>query len=148
MKVEDPNALRFILEDELYLLGQDKSAYRDMPAPERPIETRPATFHYLGSNKKNFLILADYPEHEYMPAEHLKALESTLARIGYGLEDVAIVNSAKQSADLQQLKAQFEPGILLILGQGSIPPGMEPMPLNLPRQDEGLKMFYTFSFAR
>jgi hypothetical protein len=146
VKVEDSNALRFILEDELYLLGQDRLAYHGIPPARGPIQTPPATFHYLGSNKKNFLVLVNYPEHEFMPGQHLHALESTLGRIGYSPEDVAIVNSAKSPASLRQLLAHFLPKILLILGQASIPAGLEEPPFNLPQSNEGLQVLYTFSF--
>ena len=56
MKVEDTNALRFILEDEIYLLNADKSLYASPPKSQPEIETQQPVFNYLGSNKKNFLV--------------------------------------------------------------------------------------------
>ena len=146
MKVEDSNALRFILQDELYLLKEDRSAYKGIPSFQHPIETPQATFHYLGSNKKNFLILVNYPAHEFMADEHLNALESTLNRIGYIREDVAILNGSKNTNDLEELIAHFRPKTLLILGEASIPAGMENPPFNLPQNHEGTKVLYTFNF--
>ncbi len=34
LKVEHPNALRFILQDDLYLLDEDKRNYNNIPNPE------------------------------------------------------------------------------------------------------------------
>ena len=77
MKVEDPSALRFILQDELYLLEEDKPNYitdsNRIAAPEPQIETPQITFNYLGSNKKNLLVLVHYPAHGFIAEDHLTA---------------------------------------------------------------------------
>jgi len=72
MKVENPVALRFILQDEIYLLNDDKAAYSlnaAQPAIQQPVveeivpvadpvshspatETQPVNFNYLGGHKK------------------------------------------------------------------------------------------------
>ncbi|MEO6849866.1 MAG: hypothetical protein ABI203_06980, partial [Mucilaginibacter sp.] len=75
MKAEDPKALRFIFQDELYLLDEDKSLYNTIPDRQSLTETPTVTFNYLGSNKKNFLILVNYADHEFMDDAHLTALE-------------------------------------------------------------------------
>src|ERR1700748_1513368 len=103
MKVEYPNALRFILQDDIYFLEEDKFNYNQPgnypePAPEPIVETEKVNFNYLGFNKKNFLILVNYPGHEFMADEHVSALESVLNRINHTRDDVAILNTAKKPA--------------------------------------------------
>jgi hypothetical protein len=160
LKVEDPIALRFILPDELYLLNQDKDFYstrpdspynygdkdlNDKPLPE--IKTPQANFNYLGTNKKNFLILVSYPEHGFMPDSHLTALESVLSRKGHSRDDVAILDIAKHAAaDYDQISAYFKPQTLVLLGKDSIPTGMEQPRFNLPENRGELNLLYTFSF--
>lgn len=90
MRVEDANALRFIFEDDLYLLEQDKKYYTNAPNPKPEIKTPSVEFNYLGGNKKNFLVLVNYGEHELMPDEHLAALESVLTRKGLGRNETAL----------------------------------------------------------
>jgi hypothetical protein len=146
VKVEDPNALRFILQDDVYLLEEDRHNYNNIPKPQPKTETPQVNFNYLGANKKNFLILANYPEHEFIADDHLTALESVLSRKGHNVEDVAIINIAKTTAEYELLTNYFKPQILLILGQESIPGGMVQPQFNLRENRDGLNVLYTFSF--
>lgn len=172
MKVENPVALRFILEDELYLLSMDKTLYEkkaitepviDEPAPEiqapqvvapvievpQPeVKTQPLTFNYLGKNLKNFLILVNYPELEFIADAHLTALQNILKRKQFELHDVAIVNMAKHSeATLDSLTSFFKPARLLLLGQAAIPQGLAQLSLNSPKVVSGFQALYSFSFG-
>ncbi len=146
MKVEDTNALRFILQDEIYLLDEDKSLYSGTPKSQPEIQTPQPVFNYLGANKKNFLILASYSEHEYIKDEHLVALESVLSRIGYSREDVAILNLAKHGSTFEQVLAFFGPKKLVILGESAIPQRMGNAKFNVIEKSEDLAVLYTFSF--
>ena len=146
MKVEDTNALRFILQDELYLLDEDKSLYQGTPKSEPEIQTPQPVFNYLGGNKKNFLILVSYNEHDFIKDEHLAALEAVLGRIGYSRDDVAIFNLAKQDSNFEQLLAFFQPKMLVILGNAAIPAGMTEPKFNSIEKSPGPDILYTFSF--
>jgi hypothetical protein len=146
VKVEDTNALRFILEDELYLLNEDKSLYSDAQKSQPEIQTPQPVFNYLGANKKNFLILVSYSEHEFIKDEHLAALEAVLGRIGYSRDDVAIFNLAKRGSSLEQLLVYFEPKIMLVLGEVAIPTGMMDPKFNSIQKTPGLYTLYTYSF--
>jgi hypothetical protein len=150
VKVEDPSALRFILQDELYLLEEDKPNYitdrNRGAAPEPQIETPQITFNYLGSNKKNFLILVHYPAHEFIADDHLTALESVLSRKDHTRDDVAILNTAKNAAVYEALKTYFAPQTILILGQESIPAGITQPQFNRFEKHDGLNILHTFSF--
>ena len=150
MKVEDPSALRFILQDELYLLEEDKPNYitdnNRIAAPEPQIETPQIAFNYLGSNKKNFLVLVHYPVHEFIADDHLAALESVLSRKDHTRDDVAILNTAKNTVVYDTIKTHFTPQTILILGQESIPVGIKQTQFNRFENHDGLNILYTFSF--
>ncbi|MDB5147872.1 MAG: hypothetical protein JWQ57_1892 [Mucilaginibacter sp.] len=124
MKVENPAAFRFLLEDELYLLNTDKMLYDKAiepeptpavplspiiepsnpeqvtaspsltPEPQAVIKTQVADFKYMGKNLKSFLVLTNYKTAEFINAEHLTALENILKRKDLGPDDVAIFNLA------------------------------------------------------
>ena len=147
MKVEDHNALRFILQDDIYLLEEDKLNYNNLPASQPEIKTPEVNFNYLGANKKKFLILVHYPGHDFMADDHLTALESVLTRKNYSREDVAIFNMAKNQADHAMILDFFEPQTLLILGQEPIPAGIDPPELNQVEKHNGLIILRTFSFG-
>ena len=152
MKVEHPNALRFILQDEIYLLDEDKNYSKPVPAdhaevtPDPEIETKPVNFNYLGANKKNLLILVHYPEHDFMAESHLTALESVLARLSHTSEDVAILNMAKHEVNQDQLLSHFMPKTIVVLGKTSIPAGMQTPQLNVKISGDDMTLLYTFSF--
>lgn len=154
MKVEHPNALRFILQDEIYLLDEDKSRYQSTASiPAEPvvasqpeIKTPQVNFNYLGANKKNFLILTHYTDHDFMAEAHLTALESVLSRLGHTREDAAILNMAKHEAYHDLLLSHFKPKTIVILGKASIPAGMQVPQLNAKVSEGNISLLYTFSF--
>jgi len=155
LKVEDPIALRFIFQDELYLLNEDKNFYNsppesdqdEAPEPQREVKTPQVNFNYLGANKKNLLLLVNYAGYEFMQDTHLTALENVLTRMGYTRDDVAILNMAKFTGTLyEQITAYFEPQKLILLGAASLPSGLDKPAFNLPEKRENLTILYTFSF--
>ncbi|HVW97107.1 MAG TPA: hypothetical protein VHA56_14145 [Mucilaginibacter sp.] len=164
MKVENPVAYSFIMQDDIYLLADDKSLYADTKASEaterasEPQETytkQPAAIapepapvlKQLGANKKGYLIITFYPDNEFIRQDHLTALESTLGRLNYALDDVAIVNRSKfPDTTFSALKAFFKPEKVLLLGKESLPAGMEAIPLNQQKQTDGIPTLRTFSF--
>jgi len=165
MNIENPIAFSFIMQDDIYLLDKDKSAYNSLaapkqentfaepepkyaPAPVEPVaEPQPVSFNYLGGHKKNFLVIVHYPEHDLMHDKHLVALESTLTRLGFNRDDVAIFNRAKYlDAEFNVLTDFFKPQKLLILGKGSLPAGTATVEPNKLSQLNGYPVLLTFSF--
>jgi hypothetical protein len=159
VKIENPAALRFIMQDEIYLLNKDKMLYQADEAPltiEAPQtikavttieETLPVSFNYLGGHKKNFLVIVHYSEPEFIDEKHLTALESILKRLEFSLEDVAILNRANYAnASFEVLIGFFKPKKLLVLGKNSLPAGIEPLTLNSSRQLNNCNALYSFSF--
>ena len=145
MRVEDNNALRFILQDEIYLLNKDKSSFSGTPDPQPEVQTKQPVFKYLGSNKKNFLILVNYDRHKFMQDDHFTALESVLGRLGHTSDDVAILNLANYDTAYEQILAHFSPKTLVVLGRNTVP-GEIDLKFNTIEQVNGVKTLLTFSF--
>lgn len=129
----------------------DKEGYvAQLPAPvlEAPIaETPKPVYKYLGGHKKKYLIVTHYPQADFIDAPHLLALESTLKRLGYEMDDVAIFNLATHGdAVFHEVTAFFTPAKLLLLGKRALPAGLPPPPLNKIDQNAGYPVLFTFSF--
>jgi len=173
VKVENPVALQYLLQDELYLLGTDKALYEHLqkstpqpptitaqeaevktPAPAPVIEqtvpevkTQPVSFNYLGKNLKNFLILVHYPDLEFIADAHLTALQNILKRKELELHDIAILNMAGYgNSNFTEITGFFKPAKLLLLGKTAMPQGIAPLQLNKPQALDGLTTLYSFAF--
>jgi hypothetical protein len=153
VKVESGQALRFILQDDIYLLNEDKLDYAKpdnqqtpavQPQPEK-VTSKPV-FNYLGSNKKHFLVLTHYSDTDFMADDHLAALESVLGRKNHSREDVAILNLAKNTAGYPELISHFKPQTMLIFGQQAIPAGINQPKFNQAEKRDGVTFLYTFAF--
>lgn len=144
MKIENPAALRFIIDDDLYLLDKDKTA----PIISAPglTETPVLEFKYLGLNKKNFLIIVHYDDREFIDETHLTALENILKRKELGLDDIAIFNAANHTHTFEQVTAYFNPQKLLLMGKKALLQNIEQLILNQPIQLANFKALYSFSF--
>jgi hypothetical protein len=165
MNIENLIAFSFIMQDDIYLLDKDKLTYSTpavskqdniLAEPEQEYvfvptialaEPQPFSFNYLGGHKKNFLVIVHYPEHDLMHDKHLAALESTLTRLGFSRDDVAIFNRAKYlDAEFNTLADFFKPQKLLLLGKSSQPAGIEAFELNKLSQLNSYTVLLTFSF--
>ena len=151
MKIENPLAFSFIMQDEIYLLNKDRQMYAaglSAPAIAAPVLETPETrFNYLGKHKKRFLILTHYPGLEFMAENHLAALESTLKRLEFSLDDVAVFNLASSpDVTFEHLSVFFKPQLLLILGQSALPGGIGALELNKRLRLNSCTTLFTFSF--
>ncbi|MCJ8211410.1 hypothetical protein MUY27_16955 [Mucilaginibacter sp. RS28] len=159
---DNPAALRFLLQDDLYLLAAEKQAYAEQAqkpleqeiAVEKPvqpvtvIETPQLSFNCLGDNKKNFLILTSYPGQQGMAEAHQKALESTLGRKDLSLADVAIVNlAAYPQASHTDLFTFFQPKKILILGSEAVPNGLPATTFNKIMPVGDLQLLHSYDFG-
>jgi hypothetical protein len=171
VKVENPVALRFILQDELYLLSADKTLYEKKAIPdhiikapipevkaqvvdsiiEEPlpeVKTQAVNFNYLGQNLKSFLILVHYPDLEFIDDSHLAALTNIIKRKDLSVDDIAIVNLARHAnAQYDELVKFFKPAKLLVLGKSALPQGIAQLILNAPKPLGGITGLYSFSFG-
>lgn len=157
MKVDNPNAFRFIMQDEIYLLDNDKAVKQTPPvnttpadapviAPP-PVQTPVISFNYLGQNSKHFLILVNYANEEFIAEAHLAALQNILKRKDLEIADVAIVNThTYPGIGIKELNEYFTPEKLLILGEKALPGGLEKPALNQAITTGGCPILYSFSF--
>lgn len=146
MKIENPAAFRFIMQEDIYLLPHDKT---EQPIAIKPpvLTTKINDFNYLGGYKKGFLIVAHYANVEYMASAHMTALESILTRKEYSLNDVAIFNRfAYPEVNFEQMQAYFNPQKLLLLGKNALPANLPAPTFNQPQKINGYDALYTFSF--
>jgi len=167
VSIENPAALHFILQDDIFLLSADKNQYKkvDIAAdatavtdiPEALSDIAPVAsvspvayataIQYLGANKKDFVILVHYPEIEFISATHLTSLENILKRKGFELDDVAIVNMATcADANFETLKDHLKPQRILFMGKDALPGGLAPLKLNQLQQLGNCTALYSFSF--
>jgi len=151
--IENPLAFSFIMQEDIFLLPNDKAIYNNPPAiaaekVELPVtETLPLSFNYLGKHKKNFLIITYYTDADFIAAGHLTALENTLKRLEFSLDDAAILNWAKHpEVTVEQLTGFFSPQKLLILGQNALPAELNHISLNKLQQINSCRTLFTFSF--
>jgi len=155
MKLENPAAFSFLLQDDIYLLNADKLAYSETKAEQVveiettvvEIETPPVKFNYLGGHKKNFLVMVHYADKEFIDDNHLNALENIFKRLGLSLDDVAIFNRANYSTyNFEKLTDYFKPQKLLLLGKLSLPEGIGTVTLNKLQKLNNFPALYSFSF--
>lgn len=153
MHIENPLAFSFIMQEDIFLLNNDKAVYNNPPViedekVELPVtETLPLSFNYLGKHKKSFLIITHYNDTDFIEASHLTALENTLKRLEFTLDDTAILNLAKHpEATIEQLATFFSPQKILVLGQKALPVELNNISLNKLHQTNSCRTLFTFSF--
>ncbi len=141
--------LRYLLQEDVYLLSADREVYLHRPEPQvTPPETPEIAFKYMGDYKNAFLILTHYPEHEHIEPSHLAALESTLKRIGLTPAEAGILNmAAHQAVNYETLTEHLKPKKLIILGTAALPGEAPFVTLNQPQQAGDIQVLYTFSFG-
>lgn len=144
MKVEDPAAFRFIINEDIYLLPQDKEL--ESKKVVRVAENLPFNFTSKGDNKKNFLILTHYLNEEFIADAHFTALQAILGRKGYQPDDVAILNISKNQTDINTITEHFKPEKVLILGEAAVPQGMAALSLNTLQLISSYNTLLSFSF--
>lgn len=176
MIIENPAALQFIINEQIYLskndvgnLAPQAPAAAEEPVPvvaaeitpepiiaETPVAVEPTpvietpvlSFNYLGKNTKGFLIICHYPGLDIMDEKHLAALTNTLQRKELSVDDVAVLNLAKHAdASIEQIHTFFKPRRLLLLGDQSRLPGWDVLTLNLLTNISGYTALYTHSFT-
>jgi len=162
VNIDNPSALHFIMQDDIFLLNAEKSLYNlpKISVEKEVLQSEPEVavivsapeeivikFNYLGKRKKDFVILVHYPELEFIHEPHLTALENILKRKGFEVDDVAILNMAKHNtASFEAIMNYFKPQKMLLLGNSTLPAGIAPLKLNEAHQSANCTLLYSFSF--
>lgn len=164
MDIENPVALHFIMQDDLFFLDEDRKAYADteitvsepvmevaltepvLEKVEPVLEAKTVEFTFMGK-KGGMLILVHYPALEFIHDAHLTALENILKRKDIAIGDVAILNMAKHSdAGFEDLTNYFGAKKILLLGKQALPAGIAQLELNAPKQLAASMALFSFSF--
>ena len=95
------------------------------PLPDAP----PATFKFLGNNRRHITLLVHSPGSGFMPDNQLAFLTKILEACRMTLADVAIVNNAAAPVTITALRQQLQPKIVLLFG---VEPTAIRMPINFP----------------
>ncbi len=124
------------------------AASTEAATPPPPIvEVPPVNFKYLGNYKKSLLIIVHYTEVEFIAEKHLIALENILTRLGFSLDDAAILNRGNfADAGYNRLTEFFKPQKMLLLGKNALPDGIEALTLNKIKALNNCNTLFSFSF--
>jgi hypothetical protein len=116
------------------------------PAPATTTKTAATgnNYKFLGNNQRQVAIVVDFDDETFLPDQHLQFLTKLLEACKLNLGDVAIVNHAKKAVDINLLKEQLRPSIVLLFG---VEPVTIKLPLNFPHfKDQafaGISYLYT-----
>lgn len=147
MKIENLAAFPYFMGNEVYLLPSEREALQNNATEIPEVPMMVVSFNYLGNNKKNFLVLTNYTDADFISPNHSVALESTLKRLGFEMDDLAILNIAKYpNIVFDELIKFFEPNKILILGKSAQPETKIPVLLNKIAIHGNTKILTTFSF--
>lgn len=118
LHIEDPRALRYFMNDDLYLIAEAESNVLQADQSLQPvavvIDEKPH-FEYLGENNRYTLILVSHPK--AIPEKEKELLTKTLSALKYELRDVAVLNIARYpQAGYAELAEFFRPGKIISFG--------------------------------
>lgn len=86
------------------------------PAPAPAAETK---LRFLGKNQRFISILVNFPGEPFLPESHLELLTKMLNACKLNLGDVAIINIATATVEIEKLKEQLTPKYVLLFGVDS-----------------------------
>ncbi len=168
MNIDNPAALHFIMQDDIFLLKREKDLYErarevavaevvaapvvvateaSVTAVSEPVKQTPP-IKYRGNNKNGYVVLVHYPGIEWMHDAHLSALENTLKRKGIEPADVAIINMAvNDGITYEDFTTQMKPLKLLLMGKEALPAGIAAVKFNQLHPLPNCTALFTFSFG-
>lgn len=84
---------------------------------------------HLGENKQQILALVSHPSHPFLPDKELALLTGILGACRLGLADIALCNTAANDFDLERVKKELKPKVILGFG---IEQSLTDLPLRIP----------------
>ncbi len=147
MKIDNPIAYPYFIGNEVYILASEKEALKNNVSEISEVSEAVISFNYQGNNKKNFLVITNYPDQDFIAPNHTTALENTLKRLGFEMDDLAILNSANYPKIVfNELLKFFNPTRILILGNSAMPEIETAIPFNKCFRYQNIHILLTFSF--
>jgi hypothetical protein len=148
VKIENPVAFSFIMQDDIYLRDEDKVRAIGPAASALFVGIKPVQFKYLGGYSTKFLVIVHYPDHEFIATNHLEALGNILKRLGFDTNDIAILNLANHNEVIfSDVMDFFKPEKLLLLGESALPAGIETLTLNVTKQVNSCNTLFSYNFS-
>ncbi len=158
LTTSDPNALRFLMNEDLYDLGD--AAHSEVAVDEAPKSTAlpatqpenvlPATiklpeFNYSGENNRYFLLIFHDEAKANLNSGHKEMLEKIMAAKKMELRDLAILNLALYpTATFRELKEFFSCNKLTLFGVSPESIGLQGITANQVVKQDGVKVLATF----
>ncbi|SKB63329.1 hypothetical protein [Daejeonella lutea] len=154
------NALRFLMTEDIYDLGDALDSATPQPAPitiltnedrklplveDIPAEMKPLSFDYLGENNRYFLVIVDDKTHPSLNSTHKEMLMKIMAAKKLELRDLAILNFAKYpNSTFSDLKDFFSCNRITLFGIDPQRLGLPAIGANQPARHEDVKVLATF----
>lgn len=104
-------------------------ATKTSPAAPSSAASASAAYKFLGKNQQHVTVIVRFPGEAFLPENHLQMLTKMLGACKLNLGDVAIVNDATQTVDINRLKEQLYPKQVLLFG---VAPDEAGLPLTFP----------------
>lgn len=128
----DPSLLSALFSSNLVLTEEPSPKVSETNRPEDSVVTSTvslAPVQFLGRNGRKFVILVHYPNTVHIEEAAFEFVSSVLKACQLNAADVAIVNMANQTPDLQQLQQELQPSLILNFATPVLPAGL---PSGLP----------------
>jgi len=90
-----------------------------------PVADKNPSYHFLGENNRSICVLANYPEGDFLPEDQLEFLKKMLAACKLSLNDIALLNIARQAINIADVRLQLHPEILFLWGIEPASAGMK-----------------------
>lgn len=152
------NALRFLMNDDLYDLGDiiqsDKPAEIREEEKNEPLagpasivkeELEPVSFNYLGDNNRYFLIIVNDKTHADLNTPHKEMVMKIMVAKKLEMRDLAIFNLAKYpDVTFVKLKEFFNCNKVVLFGIDPLTIGLPVMAANQADKHLEVKILATF----
>jgi hypothetical protein len=113
---------------ELY--GSSLVELQDLPVTPQPETVEETGWKFLGGNRKNILIIVEYPGFAFLPDDRLAFLTEILTACKLTLADIAIFNLAKkEDAPWKKINEFFKPRNVLLF---AVEPAVFGLPMSFP----------------
>lgn len=114
-----------VLYPEILVTGCDPAPIGNPTGPGENHPLKIARYAYSGKNLRSICVLVSAPDDEFMQEEKLFFLQKILEACKCTLDDIALINTHRQTPDMEKLKHQFEPVVIFLWGVLPEIPGLQ-----------------------
>ena len=88
-----------------------------------------SAYKILGNNQRKVTVIVNYPQEAFIPEEDLQVLTKMLGACKLNLGDIALINNATLTAEIEKIKDQLQPEKVLLFG---VSPSEIGLPISFP----------------